>query len=234
MARYEERNPQDLVNHRNGLNDLASRPYWARLWIIQEYTHSQDVTIWCGTGAMKTSALNWAYDHITDWRSIPSNVGYYITPRRFKEDTQSMQGSTLSDLITFTQCSLCADGRDRFYGILSLLTPKERELWSIEPDYANPPQELFERLDSVYRDKEVDVYRYIWADAEWENMLRRMLGLPNVHDLIRSGLWEDPATRELCQANGRGEMSWMDSREMDTKLNEALEQLKYRRDGEDQ
>jgi hypothetical protein len=39
-ARYEEQNPHDLEHHLSGLQDLVSRPYWARLWILQEYTLS--------------------------------------------------------------------------------------------------------------------------------------------------------------------------------------------------
>jgi hypothetical protein len=147
---------------------------------------------------METSVLNWAYDHLEDISSVmrsPNAAHHYAAPQIFKDDAQSTQGSTLSRLITCTQYSLCADVRDRFYGVLPLLTLKERELWSIEPDYAKPPQELFERLDSVYRDKEVDIYGALGDNEQWEIMLRRMLGLPNVFGLIRSGLWEDPGTR---------------------------------------
>jgi hypothetical protein len=147
---------------------------------------------------METSVLKWVYDHLEDISSVTRNLNaarHYAAPQIFKDDAQSTQGSTLSRLITYTQYSLCADVCDRFYGVLSSLTPKERELWSIEPDYAKPPQELFERLDSVHRDKEVDIYRDFWGNEQWEIMLQRMLGLPNVFGLIRSGLWEDPATR---------------------------------------
>ena len=150
-------------------NDFLCRPYWSRLWIIQEIALSYDsLNIICGKKAISwplfCSALNiLSCDMEAMALAVQSDVerldleyekaGKLL--RRFFDQFNRLQqlmicswayesGTKLPHLSAILPISRTAnetDARDKVYGILSLLDPKIVKL--IEPNYKLTTEEVY-------------------------------------------------------------------------------------------
>jgi hypothetical protein len=164
-----------------GFKYILAHPYWTRTWILQEYILSCNVQFWCGNVVIRASNLK---DVATSWLDRVATL--CLTSAQTGALATIMNGAEYSTrtfpliwLLTMTSESLCVDPRDRIYAVLSLLSPRERALWAITPDYAGTTQELFEHLCSVFENPALQVERWKWTLERWEKHLRRVLLLDN-------------------------------------------------------
>lgn len=122
--------------------ERANRPYWSRVWVIQEFLLGSRVEISCGN-----HQIEWE-----DFRSIvcreagireyddepQSNDSYNALPlllgRHHEKHPKVLQ--PLYSLLVEHNRSKCKDSRDRVFALLGLIVPEERELLSrYFPDY---------------------------------------------------------------------------------------------------
>lgn len=153
---------QDWLNNHplvlKALSDLSTRPYWKRLWIVQEIILSRNIELFCGN---KVALWNRLIDMLRACESsqhenrrtiAASNASalYREWEKRHKETTEvhaeSLVGLTaLKAFLDAFETSLCADVRDKVYGFLGLVeTP-------LEPDYSKSPLELFAQLMELFK-----------------------------------------------------------------------------------
>lgn len=127
---------------------LCNRPYWTRLWILQELKHAKTIMLMCGSRFAPWSGLEdfWTVrghaEEVKRAREVKP-VGYLAQPVKPEPPTLSLAermirlrteqiDTSLWSLLRMTKDLLCSDTRDVVYAILSVDT-KGHE--SIEPDY---------------------------------------------------------------------------------------------------
>jgi hypothetical protein len=105
--------------HRMKFILLCERPYWGRLWIIQEVCLASRLQIHCGSDSM-----GWE-DFLRFWKEglERDTWSLHMLPPCFTKllEVGKLGGGTLEDLIRSSRLFQCADPRDRIYGILGLL-----------------------------------------------------------------------------------------------------------------
>jgi hypothetical protein len=126
------------------LDDLANRPYWSRVWVIQEFLLGQDIFLYCGN-----SKVHWAdfqfrlcmvagisehmYDASFSTPGHPANQATaafralpLVMARHVDKHPEIQQ--PLYDLLISHYRAECTNTRDKIFGLLGLVTPDERVL----------------------------------------------------------------------------------------------------------
>lgn len=123
--------------------DFYSRPYWTRLWVVQEFLLAKNIVILCG-------------DHELDWSAFDNllkfgkNVGHLdaadLVRLRNEWRCGSMLGPiTFPDILEFCYDLGCRDPRDRIFGIQGLISAEER----VKVDYSIANSDLFHQVSSI-------------------------------------------------------------------------------------
>ncbi|KAK1751136.1 heterokaryon incompatibility protein-domain-containing protein [Echria macrotheca] len=147
-VRTLEVDPFDWFDH---LKDLANRPYWSRLWVIQEYLLGQDVLLYCGNTRMLgfdfqmllcRQAGVFEFDESFGTPGNAANDGAIakfpalsLVMGRHVDKYPAMR-RPLHELLVANHRAECKDTRDKVFGLLGLVTVDERRLleWFF-PDY---------------------------------------------------------------------------------------------------
>ncbi|KAH8783854.1 heterokaryon incompatibility protein-domain-containing protein [Hyaloscypha sp. PMI_1271] len=145
---------------RKGILEICQRPYWRRLWVIQEAVLGSEPIIHCGA-----SVLEWAkfesFLNATFLKKLRGRTthgpGYKLSPalieiigktpavefmKAFRvTKSGGVRCSSLRSLITSFARSQAKDPRDMVYGLLALSDSAE-DTDNFTPDYTKPPHEL--------------------------------------------------------------------------------------------
>ena len=136
---------QDKNELYEAICNLLQKPYWNRLWIAQEITASSLVNMRCGSFRINYRGLAryvaWCGNISGDPLPIQSKMEL-LTSYALIEDKRSM-----AEVLAALHDSICAEPRDKLYGILPLLDERIRE--DIEVNYARPIKKVF--IDIVRR-----------------------------------------------------------------------------------
>jgi hypothetical protein len=125
---------------------LCTRPYWTRVWIIQEVLSARKNSLLCGSNSLPLYYFFDACLDIMRLRGLEIDVG--ITPacyvaQQYRLREVRLELSGLVDLCS--KCnSKCQDPRDKIYGVLSLAQPT----FDIAPDYKKSLLELYAEVSS--------------------------------------------------------------------------------------
>ena len=158
--------------HAGKVKLLLERPYWSRLWIVQEVLMSRTVTVICGHQSFGLWQLARMYvpDSDDDLSDDPDD--YY--PVEINDTVDSLIRETSSGVFEKQKLSFilwsfaklyCEDPRDKVYGLLSLVQDPE----VIAVDYSKTSTEVF--FDTIQRvvqdetlmafDSHVDLAKYL-------------------------------------------------------------------------
>lgn len=175
-------NDREWGRRRSGLEDLFRLEYWERLWVVQEYLLAKGVDIWCGTDSVDPEKIKWLV-----WLfNIPYHAGtcaVRLLQAREVRNVLTEQLSLKEHLDDFGIRMMCADVRDRVYGLLALINEKEREKLGIRPDYALSPEKLYLQLYiALHRSR-------LYSPDELEDYVETLR--------LALGLTSDAATRAL-------------------------------------
>lgn len=158
-----------ILSSRDSIEDLVAvaalfdRPYWRRLWVVQEVFNATKVLVYCGTTIatwdMYRTASELFYRHREDifdllahWTdTFPSTspdqyshdqVLVYQGPAGLP-DLRSALNNRASLLEVLCDCrrKLSSDPRDKLYGILGILHPEVRR--EFRPDYNLSVKEVY-------------------------------------------------------------------------------------------
>jgi len=131
---------------------LCKRPYWERVWIIQEVLLAQHSIVCCGF-----QSITW--DHFTR----TGRLLFYLEEYNARHDwAGSKKNAVFNQGIDYyldvSKSSKSSDSRDKVYGLLGLARPNlagER----LEPDYSKSNREVYESVleflvteDNIYPD----------------------------------------------------------------------------------
>ncbi len=142
---------------------LLNKPYWSRVWVVQEFVLAKTVEIWCGTFHADASAFENLWRHDDLMSNSPAFSQYLVSTqgwplfksrREFRHskkykrellgrrDSKSLRSTfRLRDLLQSFATSQSSEVYDKVYGFLGIASKGRADL-PIEPDYTKPPVEL--------------------------------------------------------------------------------------------
>jgi hypothetical protein len=131
---------------------LLSRPWWSRIWVVQEIAVAQDVLVQCGKLTICWDVLRKAYAGPHSIYSLCRSHSDQTLPSIFRKldlvrEIMSRGGRIeLLDLMAGYRYCQATDPRDKIFALMGLIPPDfgnsdER----LAPDYAVPYEEIFMR-----------------------------------------------------------------------------------------
>lgn len=112
---------------REGLEDVLSRPYWSRLWILQEVALAQRVDLLCGRrrcawdelkGPIEYLRLDNGLSSLDTWITLKESNVVWEELRRH-ENWKPRESPLVRIVLKFSKAR-CGDPRDKLYGLLSM------------------------------------------------------------------------------------------------------------------
>ena len=105
------------------IDDICERPYWRRLWIVQEGMRAAKITVQCGTASLAWEDMSRGFQVLE--RGMPETGTSLTNPqwvlRLIQNRKQYHQTSCgLIQLLESFSESICLDSRDIVYGLLGL------------------------------------------------------------------------------------------------------------------
>ena len=117
---------------------LFFRPYFDRLWIVQELRlASQHSLMQCGGGTLTLSELRRATEALLEAEHVPVRLGTRMDWVGFLTRSHTI----LIELLGQSRVRQCFDMRDKIYGLLSLAPPQLAA--RIKPDYTRSYQDVY-------------------------------------------------------------------------------------------
>jgi hypothetical protein len=142
------------ISNWNALGRLMARPYWRRVWIVQEVAVAQDIVVLCGSIQTSWLFFGAAIDSLVK-SFIHGGHGSFQMVRKLELDAvwavrtvsklfsrknnSGKQRPGLAELLIICHNCKSSDPRDQVYGLLSL----SDEPLGIQPDYLKPEDEVF-------------------------------------------------------------------------------------------
>jgi hypothetical protein len=169
------------------------RPYWRRIWIVQEVVLSRDAVLICGEIELKFLYLYAAANSWTDLALLTNETSTLIKydqhfmikgvglaaiaellvlktgERKYKEQNITFV-SELHNLLWYTSTQLATDARDKVYGVLGLI---DGDHGGFRPDYNR-------NIVQVYTDVAV---MYIQATRKLSSICSRSSFEPNIKEI---------------------------------------------------
>ncbi|KAM7215271.1 heterokaryon incompatibility domain containing protein [Rhypophila decipiens] len=132
------------------LKDLANRPYWSRMWVIQECLLPETIILFCGNTMMqwtdfrdilcrRAGVMEADLDDLVPGPAVTSAITSFaalplVNERHVDKHPELLQ--SLHDLLISHHRAECKDPRDKIFGLLGLVTLDERRLLErFFPDY---------------------------------------------------------------------------------------------------
>ncbi|KAM0426548.1 hypothetical protein ACHAPT_008240 [Fusarium lateritium] len=167
LHRRDDNRPLSKYPLMDGLRNLLQRPFWRRVWIVQEVTLAQDAVLLCGDEAMPIDYFIEAIDVIREWTEIFNQLSNYsflwgLGPAFFTTSTLILRKLRLSGrepslvhvllgIGTLTGPRyLASEPRDLVFGLLSVV--RERDKFGLHADYNEPIGTVFARATKAFID----------------------------------------------------------------------------------
>tara|TARA_R110002060_G_scaffold73041_1_gene81821 strand:+ start:443 stop:1180 length:738 start_codon:yes stop_codon:yes gene_type:complete len=105
---------------------INKRPYWDRLWIVQEYLLGQQCAVHVGLYVISATQLTWVTRELlrsqadiksSDWTTIDRETPICHT---LQSRHSTFSSPNLSEVLTIFRKHKCSDPRDKIYGLLGL------------------------------------------------------------------------------------------------------------------
>lgn len=154
---------------------LCERPYWRRMWIIQEILHAERIVMWCGSKWVEWNVIEQLYltlkslqdeawdAHHESVLGVLHSAAAVMAWQRAHWRHPSVTAPRLQTLVEVFQEWQCGDVRDKVFALVSMASRDT----AIEPNYSLTVREVFVAV----RDKHAD------SDWKFENLLSQLLGL---------------------------------------------------------
>lgn len=151
------------VEVEQAMRRFVRRPYWYRMWIIQEFILAQNVVILCGhEGAWWKDLAHFWHDTklvhgaegvrelsfgLSTQSPSPTGLAAIIFARRSRGDNVFPRIGPLSvhKLMTTFSYGKCSDNRDRIYALLALIEP-QAGVGPLSVDYTISAETLYYRV----------------------------------------------------------------------------------------
>lgn len=121
------------------LEPFFGRPYFSRVWVVQEIALSQHIIMMCGdTSERWTSSMD-----SENLRRIYTQSVYQTFPTVFKLDRQHhLRSATLLDVLHLGRSCKASDPRDKVFGLMALVTAEQR----LSANYSMSTADLYTQI----------------------------------------------------------------------------------------
>lgn len=133
----------DNEDSRQAFIDFFHRPYWRRVWIIQEIVSGARVVVYCGADSTKLENIERVLARTAEGKEF-LRTGQVPNFEAFRKSQFSGEASPLVKLLVSSRASLATDPRDKVYGLLGLASDGE-ELIPL-PNYKQPLGFILEEM----------------------------------------------------------------------------------------
>ncbi|KAH6694923.1 heterokaryon incompatibility protein-domain-containing protein [Leptodontidium sp. MPI-SDFR-AT-0119] len=120
------------------VTSLLQRPFWKRVWIIQEVSKSRKLRVLCGSASIRWEQM---VDSLERWHVVPPTIKAL---QKFRTAEQLHMGldrpELISGLFQTVQC-LSTDPRDKIFAILGLCSDGPFLVQS--PNYVQSPERIY-------------------------------------------------------------------------------------------
>ncbi|KAI1459758.1 HET-domain-containing protein [Annulohypoxylon moriforme] len=143
-------NTRNSVRSLRGLHELLTRPYWERVWIIQEIAKARTVSVRCGSLCFDLSSVIASTEHVDD---LPERSRILIsTIQEFRlQESEARRGGlrmTLLQALIRSRHSLATNPRDKVYALLNLA--RDGNDLVPTPTYSEPIEDVFRELTMTF------------------------------------------------------------------------------------
>lgn len=168
---------EDLLAAKPGLEKIADRPWWTRMWTFQEFIVARSINVLCGE-----MDVSWKpFDMLLPWAGalnrmhgevIPQSFSVCVGVRNFRNVWHSKIRDSgtlhLSSLLNVSSARGAGEPRDHVFALLGLVLEGTRK---VEVDYKAP-------LTNVYHDATVAAF-----EEAGEDVLFKAIGIKKVPGL---------------------------------------------------
>ncbi|KAH6618759.1 heterokaryon incompatibility protein-domain-containing protein [Boeremia exigua] len=139
------------------VSDLLARPWWTRVWTLQEFVLPKEAKLYCGTASISRGKFKSAIYSIFLCSTISNDFEHELVPRKLFDVAFNRRrihqwhtkpaavGINLIAIMASLGNHSATDSRDRVYSVLGLITDQDRAL--IGPaEYSTSTQHQFARL----------------------------------------------------------------------------------------
>jgi Heterokaryon incompatibility protein (HET) len=180
----------DYQSQWTALDQFWKRPYWMRIWVMQEQAVSKRIDVACGprklawkvlyrfTDAVTTAISSGQMDacmHAAKRDAIKLNtkiLHHLLTLRRLRQETAQGERLPVLSVLDSTRRALATDDRDKIYGIHSFV--KDASVLVPSPDYGCSTQQVYKSLVLAYINHYKDLDILVQASVH-----RKLAGLPS-------------------------------------------------------
>ncbi|KAI0892970.1 HET-domain-containing protein [Annulohypoxylon nitens] len=133
-----------------GLHELLTRPYWERVWIIQEIAKARTVYVRCGSLCFNLGSVIASTEHMDDLPQRSRILISAIHEFRLQESEARRGGLRMSLLqaLIKSRHSLATNPRDKVYALLNLA--RDGNDLVPTPTYTEPVEEVFRELTMTF------------------------------------------------------------------------------------
>lgn len=141
------------------IQDICQRPYWRRLWIIQEIILAAKITVQCGTAIITWDDLSTGIEKYRSIAGAADNSKFELLQRVLRlvyhRNEFQKSGSGLVQLLETFGTSICFDPRDKVYGLLGLANDCDSGT-ALLADYNKSIEEVFEDVVTFYYHQSIE------------------------------------------------------------------------------
>ncbi|OAG34340.1 hypothetical protein AYO21_11492 [Fonsecaea monophora] len=223
---------RDFDRHWKALGPLFERPYWFRVWIIQEIVAASHAILCCGSQRTSWNALMaWVsrsevlqhLDNLDEADRALRRANVFL--KQYADLTHDIafgkRPSLLEGLVRLRRFR-ATDTRDHVYAILNLVDHK-----GFEPNYTKRMPEVYKDVVKfvIEQDETLDFLSACKPSLAWSSLTELQSKLDFEAALARAALISDlPSPRENSPFDSQSNDLW-DVRSMVTNLQEALQQV---------
>lgn len=113
----EDRSPLVTSASLRSLKPLLQRPYWRRIWIVQELALSRETTLVCGSCELSLAIF---FSAMLRLKQNTQEVSHTVSLQQFCQDVNEDKPVRLLDALFRTRTSLASDPKDKVFAFLGL------------------------------------------------------------------------------------------------------------------
>lgn len=121
--RTDRDSPSDIVVQ--ALEDLIQRPWFQRVWVLQEVKSSQDLQVLCGDSLVPQDMLRHCFYGYRKNKLVMRMPVPFVFRLWVMDGTSDVLWHNLWDCLYYTRDSLATDPRDRLFALKVFLEPLE-------------------------------------------------------------------------------------------------------------
>ncbi|KAH8730513.1 heterokaryon incompatibility protein-domain-containing protein [Phaeosphaeriaceae sp. PMI808] len=168
----------EFVAKCSSVSKLLFRPWWTRVWTLQEFVLPKEAKLYCGMRSISRGKFKSAIYSIFSCSTISNDFEHTLVPRKAFDgafnrrrihqlQTQAnSKGISLIAIMAYLGNHLATDSRDRIFSVLGLVTHSDRQLVG-PPEYTSSTQLQFAKLVrsfwSAYKDLDIICFVHLFS-----------------------------------------------------------------------